>query len=99
MLDFSGRRKSIVQIIDNNRQPPREIRLYEDFFKKSDDVLLLIRTTLQDSQEIKRMNEESRSNLVEKRQNLRTEFDHQEMIRLAEEKKKLVRYNDTKITH
>ena len=90
MLDFSGRRKSIVQIIDNNRQPPREIRLYEDFFKKSDDVLLLIRTTLQDSQEIKRMNEESRSNLVEKRQNLRTEFDHQEMIRLAEEKRNLL---------
>ena len=42
---------------------------------------------LQVSPEIKRMNEESRSNLVERIQNLRTATDHQEMIRVVKEKR------------
>jgi hypothetical protein len=37
-----------------------------DPLEKSNDALSLLRTTLQESQEIKRMNEESRSNLAKK---------------------------------
>lgn len=47
----------------------------------------LFRPPLQIIQEIKRMNEKNRSNLVIRIQNLRTETDHQEIVRVAEEKK------------